>query len=469
VAVTDSSIYVAGIFYSDTARFGRFTLANSPRPTGDPTAYDDGFVAKLTARGDSAAFRWAQPVSGPTHTEVRALAVRGANVYVAGMFSGSSLTLGTTIANSGLFEGFVSKLVDQGSTGRFAWAQSMGGDQHEYATAVAVGDSGVYVAGIFNSNTARLGSTTLTNVGSSSSDVFVAKLTDSGPTGRFVWAVRGGGSYQEDTRALAVSGSNVYLAGTFRSATAGFGTSMLANANPTAFTNDVFVAKLTDSGATGTFTWAKQAGGPDDDYAYAVAVGGSNVYVTGLFFGPALTLGTTRLLNANPTTVSRSFTADVFVGKLTDSGRNAQYAWAVQAGGGRDDVARAVVLNGPNVWVGGFATPPASFSGQVLPNPAGLDVGFLAALHDPTLVSVAVERPARDFSLAPNPAHTQSAFTLAAEAEARQVLLIDPLGREVRRQLLPARATTATLDLRGLAPGLYVVRCGAATGKLVVE
>jgi hypothetical protein len=49
------------------------------------------------------------------------------------------------------------------------------------------------------------------------------------------------------------------------------------------------------------------------------------------------------------------------------------------------------------------------------------------------------------------------------------VLVLDALGREVRRQSLPARATTATLDLRGLAPGLYVVRCGAATGKLVVE
>ena len=47
--------------------------------------------------------------------------------------------------------------------------------------------------------------------------------------------------------------------------------------------------------------------------------------------------------------------------------------------------------------------------------------------------------------------------------------LAGALGRTARTYLLPAHGTAATLDLRGLAPGLYVVRCGAAAGKLVVE
>ena len=59
---------------------------------------------------------------------------------------------------------------------------------------------------------------------------------------------------------------------------------------------------------------------------------------------------------------------------------------------------------------------------------------------------------------------------LPAPAEtAAAAVLLDALGREVRRYAVPARATEALLDLGGLAPGLYLVRCGAAVGRLVVE
>ena len=43
------------------------------------------------------------------------------------------------------------------------------------------------------------------------------------------------------------------------------------------------------------------------------------------------------------------------------------------------------------------------------------------------------------------------------------------VGRVVRRQPVAARSTAAQLDLTGLPTGLYTVRCGTATGKLVVE
>ena len=54
----------------------------------------------------------------------------------------------------------------------------------------------------------------------------------------------------------------------------------------------------------------------------------------------------------------------------------------------------------------------------------------------------------------------------AASAATRPVQLFDALGREVRHQLLPARTRAATLDVAGLAPGLYVVRCGPAASRL---
>ena len=70
----------------------------------------------------------------------------------------------------------------------------------------------------------------------------------------------------------------------------------------------------------------------------------------------------------------------------------------------------------------------------------------------------------------PNPARSTATLRLPAPAEtAATAVLLDALGRAVRRYAVPARATETTLDVTGLAPGLYLVRYGAAVGRLVVE
>ena len=69
----------------------------------------------------------------------------------------------------------------------------------------------------------------------------------------------------------------------------------------------------------------------------------------------------------------------------------------------------------------------------------------------------------------PNPASRTATLRLPAAPVARRVQVRDALGRAVRAATLPAQATELALDLNGLAPGLYVVRCGAATTRLVVE
>ena len=71
-------------------------------------------------------------------------------------------------------------------------------------------------------------------------------------------------------------------------------------------------------------------------------------------------------------------------------------------------------------------------------------------------------------TLAPNPAQGRATLTLTLPAPAVAQVL-DALGREVRRQALPARATTAVLDLAGLPPGLYLVRAGSGTTRLVLK
>ena len=72
-------------------------------------------------------------------------------------------------------------------------------------------------------------------------------------------------------------------------------------------------------------------------------------------------------------------------------------------------------------------------------------------------------------TLAPNPARSTATLTLPAAIQARAVTVADALGRVVRQAALPAPATALTLDVTGLASGVYAVRCAAATARLVVE
>ena len=71
-------------------------------------------------------------------------------------------------------------------------------------------------------------------------------------------------------------------------------------------------------------------------------------------------------------------------------------------------------------------------------------------------------------ALFPNPAHGTATLRLPAGTPRLPLTLTDALGRIVRRYPAPA-GPDATLDLRGLPAGVYMVSCGQVTQRLVVE
>jgi hypothetical protein len=76
---------------------------------------------------------------------------------------------------------------------------------------------------------------------------------------------------------------------------------------------------------------------------------------------------------------------------------------------------------------------------------------------------VATKAPiAESLGIYPNPVRTTATVVGAPSGE--PLLLLDLLGREVRRY-----APASTLDMTGVKPGLYVVRCGMRSTHLVVD
>ena len=117
--------------------------------------------------------------------------------------------------------------------------------------------------------------------------------------------------------------------------------------------------------------WAKQAGGPNHDYGYSIAVDANgNSYIIGSFWSIA-TFGNTTL------TSSGGYYTDIYVAKLDSKGN---WLWANKAGGLNWDYGYSIAVdaNG-NSYVTGCHLSSATFGTITLTSSGGYDI-FIAKL-----------------------------------------------------------------------------------------
>jgi len=431
-------IYITGSFTS-TATFGTAltTAGNS-----------DIFVAKLTPAGT---WLWATQGGGINTEMTRSLAVDGGgNAYITGFFDSSSASFGSsTLSNAGAIDAFVAKL---DAAGTWLWARSVGGSSPDGGTGLAVDAAGnATLTGFFSSASATFGSVTLSNPFAGFTKVYAARLSASGT---WLWAstVDGVGDALGQSVGLDASG-NAYVAGYFACPQATFGSTTLTNVGQ----YDIFVGKLSP---TGTWLWAQQAGGADEEYSGALAVDAAgNAYLTGWFSGVNTAFG--------PTVLGYGGRTDAFVAKLSPAGT---WLWAERMGGAESEAAFGVALS-PTAepWVAGTTSSSSIVIGGVgLNNPASpFTMGFVARMGA-TATGTAKSRPS-ELSLWPNPARETVRMTLGAATSTRPLLLLDATGRVLRRQELAVGATQTTVSTAGLAPGTYLLRCGSSAQRFVVE
>ncbi|PJJ61292.1 T9SS type A sorting domain-containing protein [Hymenobacter chitinivorans] len=453
---------VAGSFRGPSISFGSTTLTNAGASTSS-----DIFVARLSSAGT-----WTQAVrAGGIRDEAAttlALDATGTAV-VGGNFFGSTTTIGTTVlSNASPASQYVSSadffIARLNSAGTWTQVVGVGGTDDDVLNALAVGPDGVVSAvGYFRSPSLAFGAATVANVipQGTVTTAFVARLGSSGTWNQATANTMGSPIPTE----VAVDASgNTLVSGFFLGTTTDFGSLSVANTNTRGNSSDVFVARLSSAG---TWTQAVGAGGIEDDRSAGLSLdAGGNAYLTGSFRGPTASFGPITLTNATPATGSTDSRTDIFVARLSSSGT---WTNAVRTGSTASEEPSDVAVNaaGTTVIVAGQFYGALTIGPFTFPAPAN-PLPYVAQLSGLTLGTARATRPAA-VSLAPNPAHGLTQLGLPATASAQPLLLLDGLGREVRRQTVPARATAATLDVTNLLPGLYVVRYGTATGRLVVE
>lgn len=336
----------------------------------------------VQAQSPSLLFPVATPVNATSSSLVNSTAVDAAgNIYVAGQFQGSVAFGSTTFVSDGYEDVFVAKY---NSTGVLQWAKRAGGEGSDIGYGIAIGSNSVYITGVFgtimNFNTP---SATGSNEVAGVSDIFLAKYDDAG---NFQWARRAGetaGIRTDRGNAIAVSGTDVFITGTF-SNTIDFNTPSAPGTNEITSDNnsdDIFLAKYNSAG---DFQWARRAGGSGTDEANGIAVSGSAIYVTGVFRG-ITNFNTPSAVGSNEITSAGG--KDMFLAKYDVSGN---FLWAKRAGGEGDDDGKSVSVSGNAIYVTGFFdgfygaanfnNPTATGTNEL--NSAGANDVFLAQYDD---------------------------------------------------------------------------------------
>jgi hypothetical protein len=241
VAVAGSGIFVAG--YTSAAFPGQ---ERHPRP--------DAFVRRNDEDG---AEIWTDQFGSDVYDYAYAIAADETGVYVAGGSNGP-LEEG---ADPREFDIFV-RAYDL--DGEVRWTSQFGGGRDDYAFGVDADADGVYVVGYTRGSLPGTKSHGRT-------DAFLAKLDHEGEP---IWIRQFGTSGRDEALAVAVDGSDVYVAG--RAGGAMPGTAALGR-------SDAIVARYTTGGRE---IWTRQFGTASNDTALGLALARSSVFVVGTVGGP---------------------------------------------------------------------------------------------------------------------------------------------------------------------------------------
>ena len=404
------NVFVTG-YFSGTVDFGSTRLSS--------VGNQDLFVAKyMPATGTWA---WAQSGGGTGDDQGLGIAVSNTSVYVTGFVNNS-----TTNDNAVLFGGtgtvpgtvlqygastvlsndvLLAKYQDNGTSATLAWTQVGGGTGDDRGQGVAAANGRVYVTGFItnNLNNARgvLFGGSGTTAGTAqvngvrlpvSNDLVLAAYTDNGPSATLGWTQVGGGEDSDQGLGVAVTSNRVYVTGFINNSLSNSGGVFFGGDGTTAgsvpvagasttFSQDLLLVKYLDNGSSAAVGWTQVGGGTSADLGAAVAVSGSNLYVTGtltnnqanangVLFGGA---GTVQV-NGATTSISQ----DVLLAKYTDMGNNGLLRWTQVGGGTSADQGQGVAVSGTSVFVTGYLNNTSGNANGALFGGGGTTAGTVA-------------------------------------------------------------------------------------------
>ncbi len=236
-----------------------------------------------------------------------------------------------------------------------------GGTSKDYGNAMFIDSGGnIYVTGEFQSAPVNfLPGITMNTYGNV--DFYVVKYD---PTGKAIWAKKGGGTLTDRGFGVLVDGNNLYTCGEY------YGTSTFDHIVVTSAGNlDAFVSKYDTAG---NLLWLKEGKSVSQVSARGLAFDPSMNIVAVGYFGAS----SSNQVIFDPVTLTSAGQRDMFVVKYNSAG---DVIWAKSAGGiNTGDVADGVAVdkNG-NIYVAGSFTDSASYDAQKVYSNGAIDASLI--------------------------------------------------------------------------------------------
>ena len=281
---TAGNIYFTGSF-ARNANFGGINISYY--------GYADAFLAKYNKDGNAV---WVRKSGGTSDDKGKGVALDNfGNVFLCATFTNTANISGHFLSASGLYDSYI---VKYDTSGNYIWAVKAGGtDTTKMAGITTDSDGNAYVTGYFI-DSATFGTTTLISQGSY--DFFIAKYN---ANGEFVWAKRGGGSYEDFGQGISYDSRRnlIYVTGQFDYMATFDGMPVSSVGN-----RDVFVSCWDTSGS---IQWINTGGGAKRDAGFCVTQDTlGNVFASG-FVDEGGTFGNQSIVGDT--------LADIFVTKIS--------------------------------------------------------------------------------------------------------------------------------------------------------
>lgn len=475
------------------------------------------FVAKYDKDGN---LIWAKSFkSGDADAELIAVDTLG-SIYCSGTYKDSiSIDNITLNGNSSQYTQFLAKFT---TTGELVWAKnitSAAPGYYLYYEALEIDASNnILMAGSFNQGNVLFDNALIhnSNNAATSYDYFVTRFN---PDGNALWATSGGSPDRHDfARSLCISPADAFYVGTIyqdtgvvinggqisiykydntntviwneviNSATGvGFGAITTDREGDLYLTGsysgtlelDSLVLDEEDRGcfvvkynAMGDALWADASTtnaidvsvfttGISVDYAGNVSISGAYVYS---FLTPVTTL------TFDTITLTLQGNRDAFLVQYNSDG---DVAKAMSIGGIYSDfgVGLSVLSNGTIYYTGSFYSPTLALDSVTLTNTPNADGNyfgkFYLAKYGKQEGTGIDDRVADDSWLSVYPNPTKGDIIIDAAASIKAIKVIDPLGRQVLYEAMPAGVRQHKLSIGTYAKGLYYVYAYAVNGYVV--
>ncbi|MBV6484089.1 MAG: hypothetical protein KFKLKKLM_00572 [Flavobacteriales bacterium] len=271
---SDGNIYMTGFYSSDSITFGTTTLNNS---SGSQI-----FLVKFNPFGNVV---WVNSMGESYSERSSSISIDfNNNIYLAGDFSGPTISFGATVLTNNNFGTDDIFVVKFDTSGNVVWAKSGGSQSNETFPQITNDlDGNLYVAGIFNLGPITFGTTTLLNPNAPLNDIYFVKYDSSG---NVIWANAVGG-YEDDFLSDITTDDkgDLYVIGNFYSSSISFGTDILINNFYSSGNSypSIFIAKYENSG---NVLWAKTTNETEYRGELAESIFADNkghLYTTGCF------------------------------------------------------------------------------------------------------------------------------------------------------------------------------------------